>query len=223
MKIKEIKIPKSIIYLFYLALVLNILRVFLFGNTAFLYILWNILLAFIPFFISSILLLRTNPASSSQGGKENIIKPFFIIGFILWFIFLPNAPYVVTDFIHLGRIHSVPVMYDIFLLFTSASVSLLMGLHSLLHMEKILLLKFSKKVADIIVIIIIFFTSFGIYLGRYFRFNSWDLFTSHKSLISTIWDIFTQSNNYINVYSYTILFFFFIYISYIAFKNRDIS
>lgn len=211
----KIKIPKSIIYLFYLALVLNILRVFLFGNTAFLYILWNILLAFIPFFISSILLLRTN--------KENIIKPFFIIGFILWFIFLPNAPYVITDFIHLGRIHSVPVMYDIFLLFASAWVSLLMGLYSLLHMEKILLLKFSKKVANIIIVIIIFFTSFGVYLGRYFRFNSWDLFTSHRSLVSTIWDIFAQSNNYINVYSYTILFFFFIYISYISFKNRDIN
>lgn len=211
----KIKIPKSIIYLFSLALVLNILRVFLFGNTAFLYILWNILLAFLPFFISSVLLLKTN--------KENIIKPFFIIGFILWFIFLPNAPYVITDFIHLGRIHSVPVMYDIFLLFTSAAVSLLMGLYSLLHMEKILLLKFSKKVTNIIILIIIFCTSFGVYLGRYFRFNSWDLFTSHRSLISTIWDIFTTGNNYINVYSYTILFFFFIYISYISFKNRDIS
>lgn len=215
MLLRKIKIPKSIIYLFYLALVLNILRVFLFGNTAFLYILWNILLAFIPFFISSILLLRTN--------KENIIKPFFIIGFILWFIFLPNAPYVITDFIHLGRIHSVPVMYDIFLLFASAWVSLLMGLYSLLHMEKILLLRFTKKITDIIIVIIIFFTSFGVYLGRYFRFNSWDLFTSHRSLVSTIWDIFTQSNNYINVYSYTILFFFFIYISYISFKNRDIN
>ncbi|MFA6999629.1 MAG: DUF1361 domain-containing protein [Candidatus Paceibacterota bacterium] len=215
MKIKEIKIPKSIIYLFSLALVLNILRVFLFGNTAFLYILWNILLAFIPFFISSILLLRTN--------KENIIKPFFIIGFILWFIFLPNAPYVVTDFIHLGRIHSVPVMYDIFLLFASAWVSLLMGLHSLLHMEKILLLKFRSKIVDIIILITILFTSFGLYLGRYLRFNSWDLFTSHTSLVSTVWDIFTRGNDYINVYSYTILFFFFIYISYISFKNRDIG
>jgi len=209
--LKNLKVPKSILYLLGLALILNILRVFLFGNTSFLYILWNIVLAFVPFLISLILLLRTN--------KENIVKPFFIIGFIIWFIFLPNAPYVVTDFIHLGRIHAVPVMFDIFLLFASAGVSLLMGLYSISHMEKMLLLKFSKKITNITIAIIILFTSFGVYLGRYFRFNSWDFFISHNSLMESIWKIFTESNNYANVYGYTLLFFAFIYISYVSFRE----
>jgi uncharacterized membrane protein len=215
MLIRKIKIPKSIIYFLILAGMLNILRVLIFGNITFLYLFWNILLAFIPFFISSILVLQTN--------KNNIIKPFFIIGFTIWFIFLPNAPYVVTDFIHLGRIHGVPVIYDTFVLFSSSYVSLLFGLYSLAHMEKIFLLKFSKKITNIIIIITILFTSFGIYLGRFLRFNSWDLFTSHNSIISSVLRIFTEPNSYISVCSYTLLFFFFIYISYISFKNTGIK
>ena len=215
MLIKKIKIPRSIISLLILSVILNLLRIVFFGNTSFIYILWNILLAFVPFFISSILVLNTN--------KGNIIKPFFIIGFILWFIFLPNAPYVITDFIHLGRIHIVPVMYDIFLLFTSAAVSLLMGLYSLSHMEKILLLKFSKKVTNIFIAIIILFTSFGMYLGRFLRFNSWDLFISHNSLVFGIWNALSTPDNFMNIYSYTILFFVFIYVFYISFKERRVN
>jgi len=181
----------------------------LFKDTHFLYMLWNIFLAFIPFIISSFLSLRIS--------KDNFFKPLFIVGFIFWFIFLPNAPYVITDFIHLGRIHSVPVMYDSFLLFASAWVSLLAGLTSLVQMKKMLSLRFSQKITDIIILITILFTSFGVYLGRYLRFNSWDLFISHDSIITSIWKIFTQSNNYANVYGYTALFFIFIYTAYKSF------
>lgn len=198
-----------------LAVFLNILRIILFGNNAFVYIFWNLFLAFVPFFISSILLLNTD--------KKNIIKPLFIIGFILWILFLPNAPYVVTDFIHLGRIRAVPVMYDMFLLFAAAYSSLLLGLYSISHMEKMLLLKFTKKITNILILIIILFTSFGVYLGRFLRFNSWDFFISHNSLVKSIWKIFTESNGYANVFGYTLLFFIFIYVSYLSFKSAKIK
>lgn len=213
--LKRIKIPRQILILLALAIVLNILRIFIFKTTSSLYMLWNIFLAFIPFFISSILLLHTN--------KGNFTKPFFIIGFIFWFAFLPNAPYVVTDFIHLNRISIVPPMYDIFFFFSSAYVSLLVGLYSISHMEKILLLKFKQKITNIIIPIIILFASFGMYLGRFLRFNSWDLIFSHKFLISSTWNVFLRPHSVTNVYTYTILFFFFVYISYIAFKNTKNS
>lgn len=211
MNLREIKIPKQITYLLILAVVLNILRVIFFGSTAFLYIIWNIFLAFVPFIISLILVLRTN--------KDNISKLFFVAGFILWFLFLPNAPYVITDFIHLGRIHAVPVMFDIFVLFTSAWVSLLMGLYSLVNIEKIFLLRFTKKATNSIMVFIILFASFGMYLGRYLRFNSWDFFVSHDFLITSIMRVVREPNSYENVYAYTALFFAFIYISFISFKN----
>ena len=188
MKIRGIKIPKQIKYFLFLSIVLNIIRVFLFGNKSFLYILWNVFLASIPFFISSILILNINT-------KKDVVRPLFIIGFILWLLFLPNAPYVITDFIHLSRAH---LMYDIFFIFASAYTSLLFGLYSILNMERLLILKFSKRIVDIFIVIIIFFTSFGIYLGRFLRFNSWDLFISHDSLFSGIWSIFIQYEGSIN-------------------------
>lgn len=205
------KIPKSITILLILAIFLNIARILLFKTNSSLYMFWNIFLAFIPFFISYILLLRTD--------RGNIIKPFFIIGFILWILFLPNAPYVMTDFIHLGRTRFAPEMFDIFFFFSSALVSLLVGLYSIYHMEKILLLKFSKRAVNIAIPIIILFTSFGMYLGRFLRFNSWDFFVSHKFLLTSIWKVFVQPVSVTNVHSYILLFFLFIYVSYLAFRS----
>lgn len=211
MLLRKIKIPKSIIPLVALAFTLNILRVIIFGKFSFVFILWNILLAFIPFLISSILLYYSDIHKLNQ--------TLFVLGGIVWLIFLPNAPYIVTDLIHLGGVRSVPILYDSVLLFTSAWVGLLLSLHSIYQIEKILLSKYSKNITNFIILMIILFTSFGVYLGRFLRFNSWDFFTSHASLLSTIWKIFTQSNNYVSVYTYTLLFFFFVYMSYLSFKN----
>lgn len=207
----RIKIPKQIIILLALAIILNLLRVVLFNNTTFLYMFWNIFLALIPFLISSIILLNVN--------KSNFLKPQSLISLFIWFLFLPNTFYVLTDFIHLGRIYGVPVWYDIFVLFSSTTVSLLMGLYSLRHLEEICQLKFSKRLTSAILIIVILFASFGVYLGRFLRFNSWDFFVSHSSLFLNIWQIFTKENNYVNVYSYTFTFFLFILFCYWAFKE----
>lgn len=213
--LNKISIPKSIIPLIALAFALNILRVIIFDKFSFVYILWNILLAFIPFLISSILLFYSE--------KNKLNQTLFVIGGIVWLIFLPNAPYIVTDLIHIGVVKGVPVLYDSVLLFTSAWAGLLLGMNSIYHIEKILLSKYSKKITNFIILVVILFASFGIYLGRFLRFNSWDFFTNHSSLLSSVWKIFTQSNNYINVYIYTILFFFFIYMSFISFKYSNIK
>jgi len=209
----KIKIPKDIMLLLGLAVFLNLIRILLFQNTTFIYLFWNLFLALVPFLLSSILFLNTK---SHQLGR-----PMFLIGFLFWFIFLPNAPYILTDFIHLGRISGVPVMFDIFVIFSTAYVSLLLGLHSLFQIEKILKLKFSKETSNAIITVVILFASFGIYLGRYLRFNSWDIFVSHNSLMSNIWKIFSQANNYVNVYLYTLLFFIFLSISFLAFKYNQ--
>ncbi len=204
--LKKFKIPKQILYPLILALFLNLLRVILFDNKYYLFMYWNIFLAAIPFLISSFLLFYIN--------KDRILKPVFIIGFFLWFIFLPNASYMITDFIHLGRIRSAPVIFDTFLIFTFAWTAILLGLYSLAHIEKILLLKFSKKLTNIIILITIFFTSFGIYLGRYLRLNSWDLFVSHTTVINSVWKVVNLPGGLLNLCGYVTLFFIFIYIIY---------
>lgn len=214
MNIYKINIPKSIIILTILAVVLNILRVIIWGKMSFFYILWNIFLAFIPFVISFLLL------SLSKEGKLN--KVVFIVGFILWMLFIPNAPYIITDFIHLGEIHAVPVLYDILLLFSSASIGLILGFNSLFHIEQIIKTKYPKHITSLLMGIIMIMISFGVYLGRFLRFNSWDIFINHISLVNNIWKIFSQAAIHMEVYIYTGLFFFSLYLSYNAWKHSNI-
>jgi uncharacterized membrane protein len=215
MNVFKINIPKSIIPLTILAVVLNVLRVIIWGKMSLIFILWNILLAFIPFFISFILL--------SLSKEKKLSKIIFIIGFILWMLFIPNAPYIVTDFIHLGEIRSVPMIYDVFLIFSSASVGLMLGFHSFFHIEQIIKKKYSPRVTSLIMGLIMIIISFGIYLGRFMRFNSWDVFVNHTSLIKNVWKIFSQSTTNTEVYLYTGLFFFFLYLSYKAWIYSNIK
>ena len=213
MNIYKINIPKSVITLAILAIVLNLLRIIIWGKMSFVYILWNIFLAFIPFIISSLLL-----SFSNEGKLKKII---FIFGIILWLIFIPNAPYLITDFIHLGTTRSIPIIYDTLLLFSSASVGLILGFFSLFHIEQIIKMRLSKRKTSIIIGIIILIISFGIYLGRFLRFNSWDVFINHTSLIKNVWKIFSQSKTHIEVYLYTLLFFVFLALSYKAWKYSN--
>lgn len=215
MNIHKINIPKSIIILTILAVVLNILRVIIWGKMSFVYILWNIFLAFIPFIISSLLL--------SFSKEEKLNKIIFIIGIILWIIFIPNAPYIITDFIHLGVTRSVPIIYDILLLFSSASLGLILGFNSLFHIEQIIKTKYPKHITSLFMGIIMIMISFGVYLGRFLRFNSWDIFINHISFVNNIWKIFSQAATHMEVYIYTGLFFFSLYLSYNAWKHSNIN
>lgn len=215
MNVFKINIPKSVISLTILAVVLNVLRVIIWGKMSLIYILWNIFLAFIPFFISFILL--------SLSKEKKLSKIIFIIGFIIWMLFIPNAPYIVTDFIHLGEIRSVPMLYDIFLIFSSASVGLMLGFHSFFHIEQIIKTKYSPRITSLIMGLIMIIISFGIYLGRFMRFNSWDVFVNHTSLIKNVWRIFSQSTANTEVFLYTGLFFFFLYLSYKAWIYSNIK
>lgn len=209
----KITIPKNILILFIFSAVLIILRMFLFGSFSFKYIFWNIFLAFIPFAISSILF--------NLSKENNFNKIIFYIGIIFWFLFIPNAPYIVTDLIHIGEIRAVPVLYDVVLLFISALVGLLLGAYSIYHIEQIIKVKFSQNIASISIFIIIFFISFGIYIGRFLRFNSWDIFENPILFINGIGDIFANKDYSIEAFFYTILFFFFISTFYLSWKSTQ--
>lgn len=211
----KISIPKSIVLIIALAIILNVLRVVLFGKFSFIYLLWNIFLAFVPFLISSLLLYL------KQDGK--LKNWLFIIVGIIWVLFLPNAPYIVTDLIHIGVVRSVPVLYDSVLLFTSAWAGLLLGMHSIFHIEKILLSLYSKKITSVIILIILALTSFGMYLGRFFRFNSWDIFVNPLSSSDKFIKNLSSSSYHIDALIYVVLFFLFICVSYYSWKSSRVE
>jgi len=106
----------------------------------------------------------------------------------------------------------VPVLFDTFLLFNTALLGLVIFCLSLEHIEKIILEKFSKRKTFLMTTLIILLISFGMYLCRFARFNSWDIFTNHQSLFGHIWGVISQTEAH--VYLYTLLFFSFLFLSY---------
>ena len=101
---------KRIIIPLAFTLFLLIIRIILSNELTYVFLAWNLFLAWIPFALSQTL-----------GELKNRWKLFFLIG--AWLLFLPNAPYIITDFLHLKQRAPVPYWYDILLLFSASSMA----------------------------------------------------------------------------------------------------
>lgn len=211
----KIIIPKQIYLILLMAAVLILGRIILFHSFSLIYMFWNLFLACLAFMVSSIILLHQN--------EGKLTRPLFIIGGIFWLLFLPNTFYLVTDLIHMGYGRSVPILYDVFMLFSAGLAGLLIGIYSILHVDKVLNLRYSKKTSFIIITLIMLLTSFGMYLGRFLRFNSWDIFTVPHVLVKQTFELIAHPVNNLGAYGYIALFFFFIAISYNSWKDSDLK
>ena len=105
-----------------------------------------------------------------------------MVGF-LWLLFLPNAPYIVTDFVHVGRVSGVPVWYDAAMIASFAGVGLVLGLASILLVQGVVERRFGAAVGWLMLAPVFFLCSAGIYIGRVHRLNSWDAITSPGTLL----------------------------------------
>ena len=169
MKIR--KITQSLIVISVVAVILDLARLDIWGTTDLLYLIWNLLLAWIPYIISSCFI------------KNDMKTGRFITFFILWLLFFPNAPYLVTDVLHITESLSSLLWYDSLLFFLFGWIGLLLGMLSLFHIHQYLKTHLSHLISEIIVFAICFISSFGIYLGRFGRWNSWDIFTNPLPLL----------------------------------------
>ena len=210
MNSSKLIIPRQIIILTILTVALNLIRVIWSDSTYFIYLLWNIFLAFLPFLLSAILLwYKTN---------KKIKSGVLIFGLIVWLSLFPNAPYLVTDFIHLGGKSIVPLWYDALLIFSSAWLGMLLALYSLFNIEQIFLTRYSKRITSFLIIVSILISSFGIYIGRFLRWNTWDIIIQPKHIIHDVSVILLHPFHYLEAYMFTLSFFVFIYVSYISWK-----
>lgn len=131
-------------------------------SSTFLFLVWNLFLAWIPFVLSTAL---------------NKLPKFWMSIPLLaaWLIFLPNAPYIVTDLLHVRYRVGVPLWYDVMMIFAFAWTGLLLGFISLLDVHAHLERNLGKQTSAMIVGAIILLCAFGVYMGRYQRWNTWDL------------------------------------------------
>lgn len=176
------------------SLALLALRMLTTGRLSYWYLAWNISLALLPFWFAI--------ACTKAWPRPRPSVAAWIWGF-LWFIFLPNAFYLLTDLIHLplpprSTSYTAPstltftYWYDILLVSSFVWAGMLLGILSVRRIHEKLAQLFGDGRAALLVAASLFFSSIGIYIGRIQRFNSWDLLTAPHQVVQYTMDIVTD-------------------------------
>lgn len=139
---------------------------------------WNLFLAWIPLVV--VLFLREGLES------RQLPKWTFWPGLAFWLLFLPNSPYIITDLFHVRDVSEETVWFDTMMIFMCALTGLLTGLYSQLLVHRMLHQRMGHVRTWAVMIGCLVLTSFGIYLGRFIRLNSWNLFTDPLALAQII-------------------------------------
>lgn len=183
-------------------------RIFYTGSKLYLFLVWNIFLAWIPFIISSLFIKMDD-------------KPKWkaVLLFCCWLAFFPNALYIVTDLIHIDLESPVPKWFDALLLFSAAVLGLILAFISLYRVEKFLSKMVSKKFQTPLIILILFLGSFGVYLGRFLRWNSWDIISNPFNLLLAIGNRIVFPFDHLRTWSVTVVFTVFFYLLYVTIKK----
>jgi uncharacterized membrane protein len=211
MKIK--KITQMLILISITVVFFDLIRLDLWGKDDLLYLIWNLFLAWIPYVISKFFIKKDMPTGR------------FVIFFIFWLIFFPNAPYLVTDVLHIAGRFSSFLWYDSLLFFFFGWIGLFLGMLSLLEIHQYLKTRLSYIISEIIIFAICVISSFGIYLGRFERWNSWDIFINPFHLIKDSFNVSintTHSGTPLIFVSVFTIFMYFIYKTiYVLVVNKD--
>jgi uncharacterized membrane protein len=136
------------------------------GSPELSFLVWNLFLAWVPM----VLAVATYSAHRGHLRTSLVLAPA-----AAWLLFLPNAPYVVTDLIHLGHTwQPVPLWFDVLLLSTFGGTGLLIGYSSLFLVHAVLAERLGERMAWSGSCVILLLSAVGICIGRIVRLNSWD-------------------------------------------------
>jgi uncharacterized membrane protein len=176
---------------------------------------WNLFLAWIPFGLAIVVYDRQR-----AGARPLALLP---LGF-LWLLFLPNAPYIVTDFKHLDPAAAAPLWFDVVVIAAPAWTGMLLGFFSLYLMQAVVRRVAGPRAGWGLVVGALGLSSFGIYLGRVLRWNSWDLFANPRALAHDVWVRLADPLSYPHTVAMTVLLTGFLtamYLTLYAFTRLD--
>ncbi|MFT3795856.1 DUF1361 domain-containing protein [Flavobacterium sp.] len=145
------------------------------------FLIWNLVLAAVPYLVSWYL-------SENQPLAQRKIP--LLLFTALWLLFLPNAPYIITDFLHFKRETGMPEWFDVLLLMSFAWNGIVLGFVSMQAMRQFWHHVFGFFPSWLMVFGCTILSGFGIYLGRYLRYNSWDIVSDPIALVSDIFPLF---------------------------------
>jgi uncharacterized membrane protein len=142
---------------------------------------------------------------------------------IIWLAFFPNAPYILTDILHLGKGNAIPLWYDLILLLSYSFTGMLYGFISLNMIEEKLKLLTKIKFYGFFSMVLIYVSCFGIYLGRFLRWNSWNILTNISSLFLDVSDRLLRPFDHTTTWGFTILLGTLLNIMYLSYKYFKLS
>lgn len=217
--IRFTKVIAIYIFLSFCGCIMAAFRKVFFQSVGYKFLIWNLFLAWIPLLFSLLIYYIY------VFHKRSIFRTIYMLFLgIVWVIFYPNSPYIVTDFIHLSGIQyyftnlgysmNFIIWYDFMMISLFILTGFLLGFISLYIIQILLMDRFNRFIAWIFVGSILFLSSFGIYLGRFIRWNSWDMFFNPKILINSI---LGNSKHY--AIEFTISFGLFLILIYFALYN----
>jgi uncharacterized membrane protein len=140
---------------------------------------WNLFLAWIPFVLAYL--------AQALSWRRALLYVALPVMTGLWLVFFPNAPYILTDLQHLARQGgSAPLWYDVIMLVWFSWTGLLLGLISLYFMHEIVQRTIGRTAGWIFILAVAALGSFGVYIGRFVRFNSWDILQDPRELAVSV-------------------------------------
>lgn len=169
---------------------------------------WNLFLAWIPLFTALGMWLLVYFGYRS---KLLLAGPFLV-----WLAFFPNAPYLVTDIIHLRPHVKIPLWYDATMLFSFAWNGLCAGLVSLWIIQNLAHIELGKWISWLLVFFTVAASGFGVYLGRFLRWNSWDLITNPRLLLMDVAHLVLNPFDHLFAVAFTLLFSALLFLAYMT-------
>lgn len=193
---------------------LLLIRMVATDSLAYLFLPWNLFLGFVPYWI-------TRWMTRNISIIENKVK--FVIALAVWLLFIPNSFYIITDFFHLSNLgfRSAPKWFDLLLIFSFAWNGILCGIISLRRVEIVISVISGRGFSILLVSGVMWLSAFGIYIGRFLRYNSWDVITDPFSLAGEIINMVIHP--FENSYAWGMTFCYSVFMTLIYFTIKKLS
>lgn len=191
-----------------LSLFMTLFRVYWTDELTYIFLAWNLFLAWVPFVTSLFI--------DSIHRRVKKINLVIIALSLIWLLFYPNAPYIVTDLLHLKVRNAIPLWFDLMLILSYAWAGLLIGFVSLYLLQNIVKTHLGKVAGWLFVLISIGLGSIGVFLGRFLRWNSWDFFYNPRQITSSVVTRITNPLSHKSTLLFTLVFSTFSFFSYLA-------
>lgn len=209
---KNVPLATSLVLASALACGMVLVRVYLTHSLHHAGLIWNLLLAWVPLLWS----LKVDALYTQRARRWRFVLPG-----LLWLIFLPNAPYLITDFIHLRVFGPWLVWYDLCLLALFAWTGSFLAIGSLRIMHRVAEAWWGRVIGWMLILSCIGLCGVGIYLGRFLRWNSWDLLFAADEIVLDLVTRLADPHQRVFVIGTSLLFAAWTFIGYLTFALHD--